>query len=181
MYYVLTADWTKMSSEASIPLVGDRLDTVDFFIYLWSTNSIKAKSYNLSVSFSKSMPRIDYIDSAGSITISSAKFIYELTRLGALIESLPIKIIDRKTGETIDEEYYIMHPLIGVDAFDLSKSSRRSANRIKRLVFSKDFLKSTLPLVREREHRLILVHHDLRSKMENSSLKGYHFTSIEDY
>ena len=180
-YYILSGDWSIMANEASIPRVEDRPSDPDFFLDLWQTDPILERWSQVTISITRGTPRANYLMTSSGIEICDSDFINQLKEVTDDFEYLPVTVIDRHSKVPIKKSYYVLHPLKSFPSFDLTKSSRRSSGKIKKLAPSKELIECSLPLIRDEEHWLILVDDQIRNRFEKSKLIGCRLIDLEKY
>ena len=180
MYLILNGSWQEMPFEASIPLVLERpSDFAPFFIKLISTEPFGESWPLVRISVLKSTPRLDYLESAGGITVVSKKFVEVVRSLGVNAEFLPVEIFDRRSNTLLSLEYYVLHFLDFFPAIDMNKSSIQKSGMITRLYPAKELEASGKLMIYTQRPYLVLIHESVEKIFRDAGLTGCELTSIE--
>lgn len=104
-------------------------------------------------------------------------------------EEFPTRLIDRRTHQTLSEDYAVVHLFECHQCVDLNRSDYEKGIRADGSEFIKRFRKivptaqckaSAYPLIRLSELRsVVLVHEDLKAELTRSGITGVRFIPLD--
>jgi hypothetical protein len=119
-------------------------------------------------------PKLDNYATGTEMDLYSIRLINLLREAGVKFETFPVTLIARKTKEVLPLHYEIFHLLEMYPAIE--KQLPRG------LILTEACLRSKRLLFRpEEQENLVLIHHDLKEKLEEAEITGCQYTPVQEF
>ena len=161
-----------------------------FRIDRWSCAPIPVPIPLLEFRYPRRARLVDLVYSPSTWEPYSPRLRSLLREVGAQFEEFPCRLLDKKTGETITDEYAVVHLMGCRSCFDWERSDFDTLNdrdgkpfptHIRRLVLTQDCLRGECSIFRLEEARhLVLANERLRSLVLERKISGVRFDKLED-
>ena len=180
MYYIFHATPIKWQDKEQYAHVEPaQPPTTDIARLWWNCEPLQLSFPPLRYLIDGSAPLPDNYVTGDIFDLYSERFASVMAMENIAFEKFPITLIDRLTRQKISQDYVVFHLLQSLPAIDRQQSIVSKLG-LEKIVLTEQLLASNLLVVRDQYwSNIVLIHHQLKQKLENMAITGCRYTSVE--